>query len=187
MSTKKGKQLARQGSAEAARAAGSESYDVAVRGFETALELFRKGHLKEARDHFRTVETACADEYRLAEQCRTYAAICEHRLAPEAAAPRTPEDLYRAAVGLANAGHHDEAEGLLDRAIEQQPGEATFLYARASVHASKGNAERAARDLRRAIEMEPRLRYQATNDTDFERIRDEAAFIDVVEPTPAGT
>jgi hypothetical protein len=31
------------------------------------------------------------------------------------------------------------------------------------------------------------LRFQASNDPDFDRVRDEAAFIDVIEPTPAGT
>lgn len=186
MSTKKGKQPARQGSAETARGASTESYDAAVKEFGAALELFHKGHLQEALARFRALESGSGDEYRLAEQSRTYAAICERRLAPESGAPRTTEDLYRAAVGMSNAGHLDEAEGLLDRAIEQQPGEPTFLYARAAVHAMKGNAERTAQDLRRAIELEPRLRFQATNDPDFENVRDEAVFIDVIEPTPTG-
>ena len=42
------------------------------------------------------------------------------------------------------------------------------------------------RRLRRAVAAEPTLRFQASNDSDFERIRDDAAFIDVIEPTPAG-
>lgn len=186
MTMKKAKPSARQGSAETARGTGSESYAAAIRQFEAALALFQKGHLQEALAGFRKLEAASGDEYRLAEQSRTYAAICERRLAPAAPVPIAPEDLYRAAVGLANGGHFEEAEGLLGRAIEQRPADPTFYYARAAVHAQKGSAERAARDLGRAIELNPQLRHQATNDTDFEKVRDEAVFIDVIEPTPTG-
>jgi tetratricopeptide (TPR) repeat protein len=186
MTNKKGKQAPRQGSAETARSGGSESYDAAVKEFAAALELFQKGHLQEARDRFAKLAAASGDEYRLAEQSRTYTTICDRRLAPETGAPRTADELYRAAVGLANAGHLDEAEGLLDKAVDLRPGEATYLYARASVHAMKGNADRAAKDLRRSLELDARLRHQAANDPDFERVRDEAVFIDVIEPTPAG-
>ena len=50
----------------------------------------------------------------------------------------------------------------------------------------QGNAVAAVEDLRQAIAADPKLRYQAANDGDFEKIRDEAAFIDLIEPTPAG-
>jgi len=30
------------------------------------------------------------------------------------------------------------------------------------------------------------VRYQAANDPDFEPIREEPSFIDIIEPTPAG-
>ncbi len=49
-----------------------------------------------------------------------------------------------------------------------------------------GNAEAAIGDLRQAIALEPQTRFQAVNDSDFERIREEPAFIDIIEPTPSG-
>ena len=57
---------------------------------------------------------------------------------------------------------------------------------RIQVEALQKNAERAVSDLRSAIAVDPTVRFQATNDTDFKLIREEPAFIDVVEPTPAG-
>ena len=176
-----------QGSAETARGTGSETYAAAIRDFEAALDMFQKGRFEEAHAAFTKLAKSSGEEYRLAEQSRTYAAICARRMAPEAPTPTSADDLYRAAVGLSNAGHAEEAEGLLSRAIEQRPSDPTFYYARSAAHALRGNAERAARDLSRAIELNPRLRHQATNDPDFENVRDEAVFIDVIEPTPAGT
>jgi tetratricopeptide (TPR) repeat protein len=86
----------------------------------------------------------------------------------------------------ANDGKVDEALQMLDKAVALAPESARNLYARASAHALKGQAQRAAADLRQAVEREPVLRFQASNDPDFENVRDEAAFIDVIEPTPTG-
>jgi len=44
----------------------------------------------------------------------------------------------------------------------------------------------AVRDLRQAITVDPQVRFQAGNDPDFEAIREEPAFIDIIEPTPSG-
>ena len=79
-----------------------------------------------------------------------------------------------------------EAVSLLDRALVQDPTSVRVLYARACAWALQKNAERAVSDLRSAIAVDPTIRFQAINDSDFERIREEPAFIDVIEPTPAG-
>ena len=50
----------------------------------------------------------------------------------------------------------------------------------------KGATEKAVADLRQAISVDPTVRFQAVNDPDFERIREEPAFIDIIEPTPTG-
>ena len=46
--------------------------------------------------------------------------------------------------------------------------------------------EQAVSDLRQAIAADPQIRFQAINDPDFEQIREEPAFIDIIEPTPTG-
>jgi hypothetical protein len=67
-----------------------------------------------------------------------------------------------------------------------EPESPRFLYARASAAAIQGDAESAVKDLRRAIAADPQVRFQAGNDPDFESIREEPAFIDIIEPTPTG-
>ena len=80
----------------------------------------------------------------------------------------------------------DTAIKLLDQALGEDPSSARYLYARASAYALKGHADAAIGDLRQAIIIEPTVRFQAANDTDFEQIREEPSFIDIIEPTPTG-
>jgi tetratricopeptide (TPR) repeat protein len=85
-----------------------------------------------------------------------------------------------------NRGEIDAAVELLDRALEQEPRSVRCLYARASAMALRGQTDRALDNLRQAIAIEPTVRFQAVNDPDFEKIREEPTFIDMVEPTPSG-
>ena len=126
------------------------------------------------------------NEPELADRARMYAALCERKLAPPASAPQSAEERYYLGVLRGNQGRLDEAASLLDQALAAEPSSPRVLYARASIRALQGKTEQAVADLRAAIAGEPLLRHQAANDPDYERIRNEAAFIDVIEPSHAG-
>jgi tetratricopeptide (TPR) repeat protein len=171
---------------EATRTGQHEAYDKAVEEFGQALELFNRGEFERAGEAFCRIAESNPDEPLLADRARTYGRICERRAAPPPAEPATAEERYYRAVVLANGNRCDEALELLDEALREDPGSARYLYARASAFALKGSVDAAVRDLRQAIAVDPQIRFQATNDPDFESIREEPAFIDVIEPTPAG-
>lgn len=169
-----------------ARPQHSDGYDALIAEYAAALELLRSGDYEKAREAFLAVAAKSGEEPVVGQRAQTYVHLCERRLAPGTDDPDGPDDLYYEGVRLANEGRLDEALSALDRAIAGNAGEPTFLYARASVRALQGAAEAASEDLRRAIESRPELRFQAVNDPDFDEIRDQAAFIDVIEPTPTG-
>jgi len=54
------------------------------------------------------------------------------------------------------------------------------------VRGLQGNADGAAAELKKAVALDPRFRFQASSDSDFDKVRDEAAFIDIIEPSSAG-
>lgn len=164
----------------------TEGYERAVQRFKTAVEQLHGGRVAEALEAFRGVAKDNNDEYALAERALAYATVCERKLAGAAAGPTTVEEFYREGVAAANAGRLDEALSHIEQAAARNPADPSILYARACIWALRGAADKAAQDLRRAVGIDPRLRFQAINDPDFESIRDEAAFIDVIEPTPAG-
>jgi tetratricopeptide (TPR) repeat protein len=172
--------------AEAVRARQQEAYEKLVGGFAAALETFNQGDLTNAMAAFDEVASAAADEPVLRDRARSYSRICAQRLAPSADDPASAEERYYRAVLLINEGQGDEALSLLDHALREVPTSAKYLYARASAWAIQGKVESAVSDLRQAISVDPQIRFQATNDPDFESIREEPAFIDIIEPTPSG-
>jgi len=158
----------------------------AVALYAIAVELLRKGDFAAARDQFDTVLSSIKDEPVLAERSRMYRAVCEQRLAPVIEAGTSPDELYHQAVIESNRGNPSGAIQLFDQALQQTPNSPRILYARASAWALSATAEAAVNDLRQAIAIEPTIRFQAVNDPDFERIREEPGFIDIIEPTPTG-
>lgn len=163
-----------------------QSYKQAIDAFTSALERLQSGDPAAAQDQFKKVIADNPTETVLVDRCRTYLMVCERRQAPAPEAPTKTNDLYNLAVVKMNDGEAEASVRLLDRALQMEPGSARLLYARASAWAIQARADAAIADLRQAIAIDPTIRFQATNDPDFERIREEPSFIDIIEPTPTG-
>ena len=163
------------------------AYEAARAEYEAAFELLHKQDFAAAKERFLGITKAYPQESEMVERSRTYAKICDHRLFVDPMNTENADECYYRAVILSNEGRAEEAVALLDRALVQDPTSVRVLYARACAWALQKNAERAVSDLRSAIAVDPTIRFQAVNDSDFEPIREEPAFIDVIEPTPAGS
>ncbi len=163
------------------------AYEAAVEEFASASRLFVKGQFAEAQPLFAAVaEAAAADEPILSDRSRTYAAICARRIATPNPVGGDADALYHHGVVAANAGRLEEAWASLEKAFTQRPNDASILYARSSVRGLQGNADGAASELKKAVALDPRFRFQAASDSDFDKVRDEASFIDIIEPSNAG-
>jgi len=163
------------------------AYEAAVEEFATASAHFLKGQFAEALPHFESVAAPAApDEPILADRARTYASICARKLVAPPADAIDADALYHLGIVAANAGRLDEAWSLLEKATGQRPNDASILYARASVRGLQGNVEGAAAELKKSVALDPKFRFQAASDADFDKVRDEAAFIDIIEPSNAG-
>ena len=163
------------------------AYEAAVAEFAAATQDVSQGRFAEALPRFEAIAARMSEEEPiLADRSRTFASVCARRLAAPAPPTEDPDQLFHRAVYASNSGRFDEAMSLLEKALSIRPNDATIFYARASVRGLQGNVDGAAGELRRAVALDPQLRYQAASDPDFEKVRDEAAFIDVIEPTGAG-
>jgi len=162
------------------------AYEAAVTEFAAASALFGRREFAQARQKFEAVTAmASADEPILADRARTYASICLQRMGGATAPVEGAESDYHQGVFAANAGRLEDALAFLDRAAQARPDDGSVLYARAAVRGLQGNADAAASELKKAVALDAKFRFQAASDPDFDRVRDEAAFIDVIEPTTA--
>ena len=82
----------------------------------------------------------------------------------------------REARSLAAEGRFDEAVAAQREAIAIVPGEDQLIFGLSRLHARAGDAEGAVAALQRAIEIDPRWRELAASQSDFDTIRENAAF-----------
>ena len=162
------------------------AFETAMAHYESGVKLLRKSDFNGAREMFLKVPREIANEPELSERAATYVRICERKNQVPDSGPVDADGRYYRAVMLTNQGDWDAAIQLLNEALAEEPASVNCLYVRASAWALKGTAEKAVSDLREAIAIDPTIRFQAINDPDFEKIREEPSFIDIIEPTPTG-
>lgn len=163
-----------------------EAYQALLDEYGEAMTLFQQKKYADALAKLDALSKSVGDEPELTDRIRAYRTMCARRLEDAPGGPATADERYHAAVMAMNDGRLDDARKLLDDALADKPSDATMIYARACVHALGGDAPAAVQDLKSAIALEPKLRFQAVNDPDFQPIREDAAFIDVIEPSLSG-
>lgn len=178
---------ARRTAAPSPKPAWSEQYEKAVKEFGQAVQLLNARKWREAQTAFKGLVDRFqrqADMLDIVDRCRAYDRICSQQL--PAANPGGDEDHYLLGVYHSNRSEFDLAMEHFDKAITQKPGSDEVLYAMAATLAQKGDRAGALERLKQAVVHDDSNRIRALNDDDFDLIRDEPEFIDLVEPEEAG-
>lgn len=163
----------------------NESFQAVESAYAAAMSLFTHQNWSRARDAFQSFlkqhggDREFAD---IADRARTHLLACEHRLAPPPPEPRTAEEWLLAGVVYANQRRTDDAVAALDRALADGASPVRTYYVRAAALAAADRHEEALEDLARAIEIDPNIRFQSLLDPDFERLRETAGYVALVEP-----
>jgi len=167
----------RSGVSAAAQAVNAEKQ---LGNFESAIKLFHARKFREARDQF--LRAAEGPERDVAHRARLHATMCERRFEQPAVNLRTAEEHYNYGVALLNTRKVEEARTHLVRALEMAPDSDHVHYALALVQALAGDFAGAHEHLRRAIELEPRNRIMARQDTDFAAMAGQPLFQALLYP-----
>ena len=138
--------------------------------FQAAIRQFHAGKFQDARQLFQQA-TGGANRA-IAHKAELHIRMCNRRLEEGAPELKTPEDHYNYAIALINSRELEKARHHLDAALALDPQADHVYYAAALCHGLAGNLQAAYENLKRAIDLQPRNRVAARQDTDF------AGFVD---------
>jgi tetratricopeptide (TPR) repeat protein len=153
--------------------------------FERAAKALGRHDWEKARDLLDGLISSYPDQRDLLERARAYRAVCERALSEAKRPvfrPKGFEELLNHGVFLHNRGEFEEALKVLRQAAEIHPKNEHVLYCLAATAARAGDSAAALKALRSAIAVSPANRAQARGDSDFDPIREDEEFIELVHP-----
>ena len=152
----------------------------ALTAFESAHKEFTRGRFAEARNQFRSLIEKYPTVSEVAARARTYLAVAESRMRTELVQPRDADSLYDRGVIELNRGEYVAAQELFERALKREPEAAHIHYGLAATRARLGAIDTALKSLRRALDLQPKLRIRAQRDSDLNSLRSDPEFDQIV-------
>jgi tetratricopeptide (TPR) repeat protein len=155
----------------------------AIKEMERGLQSLHKQSYGEAQTHFQAIVAGYPHEKELLDRAQMYLRVCRNMMQEKKSeSNRKPEEMFYLGVMKANEASYDEAVEYLDRALQTNPGDDRAHYVMASTRALKGERELALKHLQEAIGLNVTNRVYAQNDPDFEPIRGDDGFQNLVYP-----
>jgi Tfp pilus assembly protein PilF len=138
--------------------------------FSRAMKLFVKQQYAEAKPVFQ--EAAMGPQKEVSHNARAHMNMCDRRIGTPAVSLETLDDHYNYAIERLNARDMDVARKHLDCAMQmvRKGGDSSpdhLYYAMALCAGISGDTEAAFENLKQAIEMNPRNRVAARQDSDL--------------------
>ena len=153
----------------------------AVQNYEAGLKAMQEHKYERAKS---LLEKVCESGVReLADRASIHLNTCMQQLGKgSSSAFKTPEEHYDFAVSLINDGNFDDARSHLEKILRQNPKVDYAHYGMAALECLIGRIEPALKSLNDAIRLNPANRFQARNDSDFDRLSDDPRFTEVLYP-----
>jgi tetratricopeptide (TPR) repeat protein len=151
-----------------------------LRAFEQAVKVFNRRQFADAKPLFENLQTRFPNEVEIIAHAQTYIQVCNQKLAHSGSTPRNADELYDRGVFALNIGDFPQARSFFEKALRLRPDEPHLLYSLAATHAQTGSLDQALDYLKRSIQVQPRFRSQALNDTDFSGLRENKQFLELL-------
>lgn len=156
------------------------AYSQAVQNFEAGMKFLQAQKFDKAEPLLAKV--AASPNKGLADRARMYVNVCKQQMANSPTNFRSAEEQYDYAVALMNRGDYEDARTLLHKIIKSNPKADHAVYGLAVLDCLCGRVEECLRALQQAITLNPSLRFQARNDSDFNGVADDPRFTELIYP-----
>jgi tetratricopeptide (TPR) repeat protein len=158
-------------------------YAQALQSYEAGLRAMQEHKFDKAKPHFQKVIAGPSKE--LADRAGVHLNTCNQRLERSAVTQfRTPEEHFDYAVSLMNLGDYVSAREHLERLLKQNPKTDYVVYGMAALDCLTGHVEDSLKGLDEALRLNPQLRFQARNDSDFQNLAEDPRFTELLYPDP---
>lgn len=147
--------------------------------FERGIQLLHQKRYGEAKDMFEKARLGPVLE--VTSRATSHVHICERRLA-EPPEPKSAEEHYNYAVALINLRKLEQARRHLEIALHADPRADHVHYAMGICLGLSGDTHGAYDSLKRAIELQPRNRMVARQDSDLDGICNQPQFNRLLYP-----
>jgi len=158
-------------------------YTQALQSYESGLRAMQEHKFDKAKPHFQKVIAGPSKE--LADRASVHLNTCNHQLERSTANQfKTPDEHYDYAVSLMNVGDYVTAREHLEKLHKQAPKADYVIYGIAALDCLTGHVEDSLRRLDESLKLNPQLRYQARNDSDFHNLSEDPRFTELLYPDP---
>jgi tetratricopeptide (TPR) repeat protein len=158
------------------------AFTQAVQNFEAGMKLLQAQKFDKAEPLL--MKVVSGPDKALADRARVYLNICKQQNASSSTSFKSAEEQYDYAVALMNRGDYEEARNLLQKILKNNPKADHAIYGLAVLDCLCGRVEECLRTLQQAITLNPSLRFQARNDSDFSGVADDPRFTELIYPEP---
>lgn len=152
----------------------------AMRAFDQAIKVFNRRMFEDAMPMFEALLTKFQNEVEIVARSQMYIQVCKQKMVSRPATPRNADELYDRGVFALNIGDFSQARTFFEKALRLKPDEPYLLYSLAATHAQSGAHDQALDYLQRSIQVQPRFRVQAFNDSDFSDLRENKKFLELI-------
>lgn len=153
-----------------------------LQSYEAGLRAMQEHKFDKAKTLLQKVIASSNRE--LADRATVHLNACNQQLERDAIQFKTTEEHYDYIVSLINLGDYVSAREHLERLSKQVPKADYVAYGMAALDCLTGHAEDSLKNLARAISLNPALRFQARNDTDFQNLSEDPRFTELLYPDP---
>jgi tetratricopeptide (TPR) repeat protein len=158
-------------------------YSQAVQNYEAGLKALQERKFDKAKAHLQKVLEGPKE---LADRASVHINICNQHAEKAGAQFKTHEEHYDFAVSLMNVGDYVGAREHLEKLSKQVPKADYVSYGLAALDCLTGHVEESLRHLDVAVRLNPVLRFQARNDSDFQNLAEDPRFTELLYPDPGG-
>jgi len=161
----------------------SKHFANAVQAYEAGIKLMHAEDFEKAVRCFEHLVTEHPEEPEIQERAKVLIHACEKKLHEKARTVlRSADDHYNVGIAELNRRELGSAIQHLEHALKLAPKADHVLYALAAASAIQGHRDNALQYLKQAIHFRPENRFLAARDSDFESLKEDPDFKQLVTP-----